>query len=102
VYTYQTALVTYYAIASHKHVPSDRLSKNLNTEHVLYYFLGLTVNVRVNKRHIVIACNHVAECRQTLLYALNFHGVWQAVAKMLQLLISRGVWYEQSLAVTDC
>ena len=95
----KTALVGDSAIASHKDVISDRLSENLDLEHVGNDLLRLAINVWVHKRDVIVACDDVTERREPLLYYLDRDGVRQRVPEVLELLVGGGRWDKQAMTV---
>lgn len=67
----ETALVGDGTIAPHEHIVCDRLSENLDLEHICNDLLRLSVHIRVNQRDVVVTCDDIAQGRQSLLYSLN-------------------------------
>ena len=59
--TYQTALIRYRAITSHKDLSSNRLPKDLNSKNIRNNILRLTIYIWMHERHVVVACNYVSE-----------------------------------------
>lgn len=59
------------------------------TERVSNNLLRLAVNIAVHQGNVVIASNHVSECRQTLLYSLHCNSLRECIANVQQLLICR-------------
>lgn len=74
-------------VRANKHVVSNCLSENLDTQNVGNDLLGLTLQIRVNEGDVVVAANDIAEGRETLFDTLNLDVVGYAVAQMLQLLV---------------
>ena len=60
---HETALVGDDGIAADKHVVGDCLSENLNLKHVRDDLLRFSVDVWVDERDVVVARDHIAECR---------------------------------------
>lgn len=59
---YKPTLIRNGAIGADKNVIRDSLAKNLDLQDVGDNLLRLAVDIRVDERNIVIACDHVAEC----------------------------------------
>ena len=57
------------------------------------------VHIRMQKGHIVIAGDNVAQGRQALLHTHDTCRVWQGVAYVLQLLVCRGIGYQKAMSV---
>lgn len=87
---YKPALVRDRAVAADQNVVRNGLAEDLDLEHIGDNLLCLAVDVGMYKRNVVVACNHVAERGQPLLYALDRNDVGQGVAEMLELLIGSG------------
>lgn len=85
----QTHLVRQGAVAPDEHVGRNSLAEHLDLERVGDNLLGLAVNVGVHERDIVVARDHVAEGRETLLDALDRDARRERVAQVLQLLVGR-------------
>jgi hypothetical protein len=49
---------------------------------------------------VVVAADNVAQCGQSLFYALDLHRVWEGVAQVLQFLVCGGGRDEETFAVT--
>jgi hypothetical protein len=97
---YESTLIRYRAIASDEDIVRDRLSEDLNLENIGDDLLCLPIDVGVNKRNVVVACNDVPQGRQTLFYPLNGDGLREGVAKVLKLLIGGRGGNEQAMAIT--
>ena len=67
----EPALVRDGAIAANENVIGDRLSEDLNFEHVRDDFLRLAIDVGMNERDVVVARDHVAQRREPLFDALD-------------------------------
>mmetsp|Transcript_3672 Transcript_3672/g.8883 ORF Transcript_3672/g.8883 Transcript_3672/m.8883 type:complete len:313 (+) Transcript_3672:44-982(+) len=87
--------------AAHQRALGDGLTEHLDVEHVGDDFLGFLLQIRMNQRYIVVAHQHVAQCTETLLDALNAYAVRQQVADVLQLFVGGGGRYEQTLSVAS-
>lgn len=97
---HEPALVRDGAVRADEDVVRDRLPEHLDLEHVRDDLLRLAVHVRVHERDVVVARDHVAQRGQPLLDALDRHRVGQRVAQVLQFLVRRRRWHEQSMAVS--
>lgn len=95
----ETTLVAEGAIASDEDVAGNGLPEDLDLEDISDDFLGLSVNVRVDEGHIVVAGNDVTEGRQTLLDSLDRDGGGQGVSDVLQLLIGGRVGKKKTVSV---
>jgi len=60
---YESSLVRYSAITSHEDIIGDRLSEDLDLQHVGDDLLGLAINVRVHEGDIVVTRDDVPEGR---------------------------------------
>lgn len=96
----ETALVRDRAIAAHEDVIGDGLSEDLDLEHVGDDLLGLAVDVRVDERDVVVACDDVAERGEPLFYALDRDCVGEGVAEVLELLVGGRRRYEETVSVS--
>lgn len=97
----KTALVAQGTVRANQHVVGNGLSEHLHLEHIGNDFLCLTVDIGVAQRNIVVAGNHVAQSRQTLLHTLNRHRVGERVSQVLQLLVGGGRGHKETVAVAD-
>ena len=96
---HERALVREAAVRADEHVVGDRLSEDLDLEHVCDDLLGLAVNVGVDERDIVVARDDVAQGREALLDPLHGDGVGERVAQVLELLVGRRARHEQAMPV---
>ena len=71
----KTALVRNGAVASDQHVICNGLSEHLDFEDVRDDLLRLAVNVGVDERDVVVACDHVPESRQAFFHSLHCDGI---------------------------
>lgn len=96
----ETSLVAERTVRSDEHVAGDRLTEDLDLEHVGDDLLRLPVNVRVDEGHVVVARDHVPERGQSLLDSLDGDRRGERVSQVLQLLVGRRVGKEESVSVS--
>jgi len=96
---HETTLVRKSTVRSDENVGSDSLAENLDLERIGNDLLGLTVDIRVNERNVVVTGNDVSKSTQPLLNSLQGNGGREGIAKMLKLLVGCGGWEKET--VTD-
>lgn len=64
------------------------------------HFLCLALQIRMHNGDMVVAADYIPQCREPLLYPLDFHRVRERVAQVLQFLVCGGGGHEETLAVT--
>jgi hypothetical protein len=72
---YEGALVAQNGVRADEVLIGDVTSENFDLENVVDDLLGFLVDVGVDESHVVVACDDVAQRRQTLLDALDYDGV---------------------------
>jgi len=97
---YERTLVRQPAVRPDEDVVGDRLTEDLDLEHVGDDLLGLAVNVGMYERDKVVAGNDVAERGEALLDPLNRDGFRERVAEVLEFLVGRCRGDEETVAVT--
>jgi hypothetical protein len=95
----KSTLVAQSTVRPDEDIVRDRLPEDLDLEDVGDDLLRLTVNVRVDERDVVVACNDVSEGRETLLDALDSYGRREGVPEVLEFLVGRRVGDEESVPV---
>lgn len=96
----ESSLVGERTVRSDEHVGRDRLTEDLDLEHVGDDLLGLSVNIRVDERNVVVARDDVSERRQSLLDSLDGDRRGERVSQVLELLVGRRVGKEESVSVS--
>ena len=94
------ALVRDGAIAAAEDVIGDRLSEDLDLEHVGDDLLRLAVDVWMHECDVVVARDDVPERGQPLFHPLDGHGVREGVAQVLELLVGRCRWDKEAMSVS--
>ena len=68
---HETTLVGEAAEATHQNITRHRLPEHLDAQYVCYDLLCLTVDIRMDQGHVVIADNAIAKGRQPLVNSLG-------------------------------
>src|SRR5947209_8353936 len=87
------------AVAADEAVVGEGLAEDLDLEDVCDDLLCLAVDVWMDQRDVVVACDHVSERRKSLLDTLDLDGVRKGIAEVLQLLVCRRRGDEQTVSV---
>mmetsp|Transcript_3807 Transcript_3807/g.5726 ORF Transcript_3807/g.5726 Transcript_3807/m.5726 type:complete len:88 (+) Transcript_3807:450-713(+) len=56
----------------------------------------------MDKSNMIIACDDIAQCRQTLFYALYDDLVGEGISEVLEFLVGRGGGDEEASSVSHC
>jgi hypothetical protein len=99
---HNTAQIIKHTIAAHQDIIGDCVAENFNIQNVGNDFLSFLVQIGMDQSDVVVAGDHVAQRRQTLLDASNLNGIGQAVANVLQLLVRGGIGHEQTVSIARC
>lgn len=95
----EAALVRERAVRADKNVGRDRLPENLDLEDVGNDLLSLAVDVRVDKRDVVVAGDDVAKGREPLLDPLDRDRGREGVADVLQFLVGARRGEEETVPI---
>lgn len=76
LWVHEAALVGQDNIRADQDVVGNRLPEHLHVQDVPNNLLRLLVQVRVHQSTVVVARNHIAQGRQTLLHSLQLDIVW--------------------------
>lgn len=101
LWMHQGAVITNYRVAPHQHVRRDGLAEDFNAEHVGNDLFRLPVNVGMDEGHVIVASDHIAQCRETLLDALNYDLIGKRVLDVHELLVCGCVGKKQSVLVAN-
>lgn len=96
----ETSLVAQSTVASDENVAGDGLPEDLDLEDVCDDLLGLSIDIRVNESHVVVAGDDISESGETLLDSLDGDGRREGVSEVLELLIGGGVGEEETVSVS--
>ena len=98
----EPSLVCDRAVRADEDIFGDGLAEDLDLEDVRDDLLRLAVDVGMNERDVIVACDNVTERGETLLDTLEGDGVWEGVTEVLELLVRRRRWYKKPMAVAGC
>lgn len=84
---YEAALVCYRAVAAHQDVVCDRLTENLDFQDIGDDLFCFAVDVWVDEGDVVIACNNISECGESLFDSLDGYGLGEGISQVLELLV---------------
>jgi hypothetical protein len=96
----ERTLVGKAAVRSDQDVIGDRLTEDLNLQHISDDLLRLPVDVGVYQRDKVVAGDDVSEGGETLLDPLDCDAFGEGVAEVLEFLVGRSGGDEETVAVT--
>ena len=94
-----THLVRQRTITPHQHIVRYRLSKHLDFQRIRNDLFRLSINVGMDERHIVVAHDDVSQCTEPFLHTLNSDRSGKSVPEVLEFLVGRRGWYQQSVPV---
>ena len=84
---YEAALVGDGTITADEDVVGDGLAKDLDLEHVCDDLFCFAIDIGVHECDVVVGGDDVAECRETLLDALDGDCVWEGISEVLEFLV---------------